>query len=342
MDFPPPPNLENDNSDEIVAGNLEASSVPDIPRINAVVTRRKAPPLVLPASSEELTCPSEYLLDALSIFKALRRYGRLLRLSPFQLEDFLSALVANENSSLLAAIHIALLNALILEDEANGTQFCPPDCKDAISLLLSFLADRYTWPYILSLYLSSVKRGESAALAALARVGNNISSIVANGPNAAVTFSGGADSVLTSSLFYSDDDGVDNIIPLDPSYPFVGLSQRIAVLRGLVGLYLATGPVRADILREGFTAHDDFCRVCRQSGEVLCCDTCPAVFHLTCLTPPLEAVPNSSWHCPLCEVEQKIYGDKKIKKMRGETQVSPLGYDRAGRAYWHMEGRLFV
>ncbi|KAL5103995.1 Nucleosome-remodeling factor subunit BPTF [Taenia crassiceps] len=339
LDFPPPPTVENDNFDEGgngVGANLESTAGSDFPRFSPVILRRRAPPLTLPPSSQDLICPPEHLLDALSIYQTLRRYGRLLRLSPFQLEDFLSALMANENSNLIAAVHIALLNALITEDEANGTHLCPPDCKDGVSLL-SFVIDRYTWPYFLSLYLSSVKRGEAAALAALARVGNT-ATVASSGPIAAVAFSGGADAVVTSSLFYPE----GSVIPLDPSYPFVDLSQRLAVLRGLVGLFLATGPVRADILREGFTSHDDFCRICRQSGEVLCCDTCPAVFHLTCLTPPLEAVPNSSWHCPLCETEQEVYGERKIPKARGETRISPLGYDRAGRVYWYMEGRLFV
>lgn len=339
LDFPPPPTVENDNFDEGgngVGANLESTAGSDFPRFSPVILRRRAPALTLPPSSQDLICPPEHLLDALSIYQTLRRYGRLLRLSPFQLEDFLSALMANENSNLLAAVHIALLNALITEDEANGTHLCPPDCKDGVSLL-SFVIDRYTWPYFLSLYLSSVKRGESAALAALARVGNT-AAVASSGPIAAVAFSGGADAVVTSSLFYPE----DSVIPLDSSYPFVDLSQRLSVLRGLVGLFLATGPVRADILREGFTSHDDFCRICRQSGEVLCCDTCPAVFHLTCLTPPLEAVPNSSWHCPLCETEQEVYGERKIPKARGETRISPLGYDRAGRVYWYMEGRLFV
>ncbi|VDM32578.1 unnamed protein product [Hydatigera taeniaeformis] len=338
-DFPPPPTVENDNYEEGgngVGAGLESTAGADFPRLSPIVLRRRAPPLRLPPSSQDLICPAEHLLDALSIYQALRRYGRLLRLSPFQLEDFLSALMANENSNLFAAIHIALLNALITEDEANGTHLCPPDCKDGVSLL-SFVIDRYTWPYFLSLYLSSVKRGESAALAALARVGN-AATVASSGPTAAVAFSGGADAVVTSSLFYPE----DGVIPLDCSYPFVGLPQRLAVLRGLIGLFLATGPVRADILREGFISHDDFCRICRQSGEVLCCDTCPAVFHLTCLTPPLEAVPNSSWHCPLCEAEQEAYGERKIPKTRGEIQIAPLGYDRAGRIYWYMEGRLFV
>lgn len=47
-------------------------------------------------------------------------------------------------------------------------------------------------------------------------------------------------------------------------------------------------------------AHDDFCAVCRRSGELLLCDTCNLVYHLECLSPPLSAVPDGNWSCPKC------------------------------------------
>nr|CDS26636.1 fetal alzheimer antigen falz [Hymenolepis microstoma] len=339
FDLPPPPCAEDVIMMEEGADlHLEPAPGSDFPRISSIVSRRKAPPLFLPPSSRDIICPPQYLVDAVSIYEHLRRFGRLLKLSPFRLDDFLSAIMANENSGLLSAIHIALLKALIKEDENNGTHFCPPDCKDAVSLLFGYVLDQYTWPYILSLYLSSVKSGEMPALEALAHVGNS-AALAWSSTAGTLTASGGTDSVVTTSLFF---DGSDCVVPLDPSYPFVSISQRLAVLRGLIGLFLGTGAVRADVLREGMMAHDDFCRVCRLSGELLCCATCPAVFHLTCLTPPLESVPQSQWWCPLCVEEHEMYGDKKIPKSRGEAKILPLGYDRAGRVYWHLEGRLFV
>ncbi|VDO05083.1 unnamed protein product [Rodentolepis nana] len=339
FDLPPPPCAEDVIMMEEGADlNLEPAPGSDFPRMSSIVSRRKAPPLILPPSSRDIICPQQYLVDAVSIYEHLRRFGRLLKLSPFRLDDFLSAIMANENSGLLSAIHISLLKALIKEDENNGTHFCPPDCKDAVSLLFGYVLDQYTWPYVLSLYLSSVKSGEIPALEALAHVGNSAALAWSNTAGA-LTASGGTDSVVTTSLFF---DGDECVVPLDPSYPFVSISKRLAVLRGLIGLFLGTGAVRADVLREGMMAHDDFCRVCRLSGELLCCATCPAVFHLTCLTPPLESVPQSQWWCPLCVEEHEMYGDKKIPKSRGEAKILPLGYDRAGRVYWHLEGRLFV
>ena len=49
--------------------------------------------------------------------------------------------------------------------------------------------------------------------------------------------------------------------------------------------------------------HMEFCRVCRDGGELLCCDACPSAFHTYCLTPPLRTVPDGEWHCPRCSVE---------------------------------------
>ncbi|XP_076861294.1 PHD finger protein 21Aa isoform X2 [Brachyhypopomus gauderio] len=47
--------------------------------------------------------------------------------------------------------------------------------------------------------------------------------------------------------------------------------------------------------------HDDFCVVCRRSGQLLMCDTCSRVYHLDCLAPALRTVPRGMWICPSCQ-----------------------------------------
>ncbi|XP_056458282.1 chromodomain-helicase-DNA-binding protein 4 isoform X4 [Gadus chalcogrammus] len=46
--------------------------------------------------------------------------------------------------------------------------------------------------------------------------------------------------------------------------------------------------------------HIEYCRVCKDGGELLCCDTCPSSYHIHCLNPPLPEIPNGEWICPRC------------------------------------------
>ncbi|OCT69803.1 chromodomain-helicase-DNA-binding protein 4 isoform X3 [Xenopus laevis] len=46
--------------------------------------------------------------------------------------------------------------------------------------------------------------------------------------------------------------------------------------------------------------HMEFCRVCKDGGELLCCDVCPSSYHIHCLNPPLPEIPNGEWLCPRC------------------------------------------
>ncbi|XP_002155989.2 E3 ubiquitin-protein ligase TRIM33 isoform X1 [Hydra vulgaris] len=46
--------------------------------------------------------------------------------------------------------------------------------------------------------------------------------------------------------------------------------------------------------------NEDYCGVCRNGGQLLCCDTCPKVYHLQCHIPVLNDLPRDSWSCGLC------------------------------------------
>lgn len=46
--------------------------------------------------------------------------------------------------------------------------------------------------------------------------------------------------------------------------------------------------------------HQEFCRVCKDGGELLCCDSCPTAYHTFCLDPPLSEIPDGDWRCPRC------------------------------------------
>lgn len=58
----------------------------------------------------------------------------------------------------------------------------------------------------------------------------------------------------------------------------------------------ADGPVE----QEDDDEHQEFCRLCKDGGELLCCDSCTSAYHTYCLTPPLQEIPDGDWRCPRC------------------------------------------
>ncbi|KAL1380068.1 hypothetical protein pipiens_014471, partial [Culex pipiens pipiens] len=128
-------------------------------------------------------------------------------------------------------------------------------------------------------------------------------------------------------------------------YPFVGAQQRLRVLQFLTDQFLVTTTVRDDMLQESPIHYDDHCRICHRLGDLLCCETCPAVFHLECVDPPLIDVPSEDWQCNLCKLH-KVSGvmdcissqEKQGMLCRQEL----LGFDRNGRKYWYVGRRIFV
>lgn len=72
------------------------------------------------------------------------------------------------------------------------------------------------------------------------------------------------------------------------------------------------------------------CAVCDLGGDLLCCDGCPKTYHIACLDPPLEKIPNGKWQCPDCcpenksvEVSNKV--DPSSKRARTKIKISYSG-----------------
>uniref|UniRef100_A0A3P8VLP2 Tripartite motif containing 66 n=1 Tax=Cynoglossus semilaevis TaxID=244447 RepID=A0A3P8VLP2_CYNSE len=68
------------------------------------------------------------------------------------------------------------------------------------------------------------------------------------------------------------------------------------------------------------TESEDFCAVCLIGGELLCCDRCPKVFHLSCHVPPLLGFPVGDWLCSLCRdvVHPEVEYDCENEETSGE------------------------
>ncbi|XP_014598172.1 PREDICTED: nucleosome-remodeling factor subunit NURF301 isoform X1 [Polistes canadensis] len=259
---------------------------------------RELPPLTPPKSSDDLLVPKGLVMPSLSIYEVLRHFRSLVRLSSFRFEDFCAALMCQDQTNLLAEIHIMLIKALLREEDSQQTHFGPLDQKDSVNVSLYFV-DSMTWPEALRSYVESDKSFDQNVL-----------------------------QILTAS-----------------EYPFTSIENRIKVLQFLIDQFIITNPVREDLLNEGNMHYDDHCRVCHRLGDLLCCETCPAVFHLECVEPPLVDVPTDDWQCSTCKAH-KVTGVvdciPDVEKNGSLCRQEHLGFDRHGRKYWFLTRRVFV
>ncbi|KAF8655946.1 hypothetical protein AX16_002853 [Volvariella volvacea WC 439] len=78
------------------------------------------------------------------------------------------------------------------------------------------------------------------------------------------------------------------------------------------------------------------CVVCNtdhgEEDDPLECEKCDSPYHLQCLTPPLDAVPEGEWFCPECEEEPGApVGAWAVKKPKGKSKRASIG--GAGQGY---------
>lgn len=61
----------------------------------------------------------------------------------------------------------------------------------------------------------------------------------------------------------------------------------------------------------------DYCRICKETENLLLCDTCTSSFHAYCMDPPLTEIPQEEeWSCPRCQVQTPEHRVEKILSWR--------------------------
>ncbi|XP_006169550.1 autoimmune regulator [Tupaia chinensis] len=88
--------------------------------------------------------------------------------------------------------------------------------------------------------------------------------------------------------------------------------------------------------------NEDECAVCRDGGELICCDGCPRAFHLACLSPPLREIPSGTWRCSSClqgRVQQGLLRAEESRPQEPsvETPEFPVGLGAGG---WESVGTM--
>ncbi|XP_070824344.1 E3 ubiquitin-protein ligase TRIM33 isoform X4 [Chaetodon trifascialis] len=84
--------------------------------------------------------------------------------------------------------------------------------------------------------------------------------------------------------------------------------------------------------------NEDWCAVCINGGDLLCCDRCPKVFHMKCHVPTIKIFPKGDFLCTFCrslsspEIE---YCDDS-RKVSGEQGLSPEDQRKCERLLLHI------
>jgi hypothetical protein len=63
-------------------------------------------------------------------------------------------------------------------------------------------------------------------------------------------------------------------------------------------------------------AHNGRCQQCGVGGELLCCDQCNLVYHMSCLDPPLKRLPKGDWFCAECST----YSDSSTDEFTSDSE----------------------
>ncbi|XP_069797606.1 E3 ubiquitin-protein ligase TRIM33 isoform X2 [Narcine bancroftii] len=123
-------------------------------------------------------------------------------------------------------------------------------------------------------------------------------------------------------------------------------SNRTGSCRQLGNTFNGKSPIRNFTHRSPRAAGDnnkeddpneDWCAVCQNGGDLLCCDKCPKVFHLACHVPSLLSFPSGEWICTFCrnlskpEVEYDCDNLHHIKKGKTAPSLAPVDQRKSER-----------
>uniref|UniRef100_A0A671W4K7 E3 ubiquitin-protein ligase TRIM33 n=1 Tax=Sparus aurata TaxID=8175 RepID=A0A671W4K7_SPAAU len=79
--------------------------------------------------------------------------------------------------------------------------------------------------------------------------------------------------------------------------------------------------------------NEDWCAVCINGGDLLCCDRCPKVFHMKCHVPTIKILPKGDFLCTFCRSlnSPELEYCEDSRKIIGEQSLSPEDQRRCER-----------
>ncbi|CAJ1055355.1 E3 ubiquitin-protein ligase TRIM33 isoform X3 [Xyrichtys novacula] len=84
--------------------------------------------------------------------------------------------------------------------------------------------------------------------------------------------------------------------------------------------------------------NEDWCAVCINGGDLLCCDRCPKVFHMKCHVPTIKIFPKGDFLCTFCRSLQtpEIEYCDDSRKITGEQSLNPEDQRKCERVLLHI------
>ncbi|TNN55199.1 E3 ubiquitin-protein ligase TRIM33 [Liparis tanakae] len=84
--------------------------------------------------------------------------------------------------------------------------------------------------------------------------------------------------------------------------------------------------------------NEDWCAVCNNGGDLLCCDRCPKVFHMKCHVPTIKIFPTGDFLCTFCRslTAPEIEFCDDSKKVKGDQDLSPEDQRKCERLLLHI------
>ncbi|KAA0067226.1 DDT domain-containing protein PTM [Cucumis melo var. makuwa] len=293
--------------------------------------------LQLPPSSKNLNLDDIPILDLFSIYACLRSFSTLLFLSPFELDDFVAALKCKSPTILFDNIHLSVLQTLRKHLEDLSTE----GSESALSCLRSLnwdMLDLITWPIFMVEYLlihgSGLKPGVD--LCRLKLLKNDYYKLPTG--------------IKIEILRCLCDDMIEvEAIRSEINRRSLAAEPEIIRDRSLKSEVYRKKKISAnpsinscqseDTMDDTADWNSDECCLCKMDGSLICCDGCPAAYHLKCVGIANDLLPEGDWFCPECAIDRHKSWMKTQKSLRG---AEFLGVDPHGRTYFSSCGFLLV
>ncbi|ETM50322.1 hypothetical protein L914_05611 [Phytophthora nicotianae] len=96
---------------------------------------------------------------------------------------------------------------------------------------------------------------------------------------------------------------------------------------------------------DGWSDHNRwYCNICKDGGELLCCDRCPRAFHMSCLGMSEDMIPDSEWYCKMCSecLDRRRLKKESKEKARVMRETEKLERDARRRQAEQMREEMLA